>query len=72
MNKATNKARNLAERLRTLDPRQLATATGGGQAASTSRSGTPEAGDDTVGDQTFGGAALHLFLAPSTNHTEQL
>jgi len=63
MNKATRTARNLSRRLRVLDTtNQLATVVGGGQSATTSRSGTPEAGDDTVGDNLFeyGGGALLL------------
>lgn len=53
--KPLHKAHALLRPLRSLEPRvlaptELSRVTGGGESASTSTSGTPEAGDDTVGD----------------------
>jgi len=52
--KPIHKAHALIRPLRMLAvaPAELARVTGGGETASTSTSGTPEAGDDTVGDST--------------------
>jgi hypothetical protein len=66
VNKATRHARTLARRLTTLEVRDLARVTGGGQTASTSTSGSPEAGDDTVGDATRpGGGGFVLVFSGS-------
>jgi hypothetical protein len=56
MNKSTRHARTLVGRLRSLNVTALAGVTGGGETASTSTSGSPEAGDDTVGDATSRGS----------------
>jgi hypothetical protein len=50
MNKSTRHAQTLIARLRPLTIAALAEVTGGGESASTSTSGSPEAGDDTIGD----------------------
>jgi len=63
MNKATRTARDLSHRLRTLDDNQLAVVGGAGQFASTSTSGSPEAGDDTVSDQSISTPMLFLACA---------
>jgi hypothetical protein len=57
MTNPTRKAKTLRDRLRPLrviEPAALATVAGGGESASVSTSGSPEAGDDTVGDSNFG------------------
>jgi hypothetical protein len=58
-------ARSLTSRLRPLDAARLGRVSGG-DTASTSTSGTPEAGDDTVGDSSFNnlkqlGLAAHSY-----------
>jgi len=51
MTKASHKARDLSRRLRVLEAVDALVLVGGGrETASTSTSGTPAAGDDTVGD----------------------
>jgi hypothetical protein len=47
----SSRARTLTEQLRPLDADVLARIAGG-ESASTSTSGTPSAGDDTIGDHT--------------------
>lgn len=64
------KATSIARRLAALEPRtlradELAAATGGGETASTSTSGTPAAGDDTVGDR---GGINNLRQLPLASH----
>jgi hypothetical protein len=71
MNKATRNARTLARRLTTLEPRDLAHVTGGGQTASTSTSGSPEAGDDTVGDTIGRGLPEVLITSYSISANSQ-
>lgn len=63
MTRATRTARALLDRLRPLAIVELAAVTGGGETASTSNSGSPEAGDDTVGDANVrgGGPFIRVF-----------
>ena len=53
----TERLKELTAGLRVLDERALRRAAGGYQVASTSLSGRPEAGDDTIGDSLGGGGA---------------